>query len=91
MEATRSSVQLAMGDRQKSANGSRQSILSVDVSDFYQSSGPLQQTTALYKIAILGASGVGKSSIALDFLYGRPRDAHIPTIEDIYTKQVTID
>jgi GTPase SAR1 family protein len=53
--------------------------------DDYQMAGPIQANTALYRIAFLGATGVGKSTLASQYLFGKSRSDHIPTIEDIYT------
>jgi GTPase SAR1 family protein len=47
--------------------------------------------TALYKFAILGLSGVGKSALVCNYLFGQLRHEHNITIEDIYNQQVTID
>ena len=54
-------TKMALMERSHSSTGARSSILSVI--DNYQS-GPLQSTTALYRLAFLGAAGVGKSTLA---------------------------
>ena len=37
-----------------------------------------------YRVAVFGASGVGKSSLVLRFVKGTFREAYIPTIEDTF-------
>ncbi len=37
-----------------------------------------------YRVAVFGASGVGKSSLVLRFVKGTFRDAYVPTIEDTF-------
>ncbi|XP_048457263.1 GTP-binding protein Rit2-like [Rhincodon typus] len=44
-----------------------------------------------YKIVMLGAGGVGKSAMTMQFISHRFPDYHDPTIEDAYKTQVRID
>jgi small GTP-binding protein len=44
-----------------------------------------------YKIAIIGSTGVGKSSLCLQFARNKFPENYEPTIEDYYRKQVTLD
>ncbi|KAM9886991.1 hypothetical protein OXX69_013496, partial [Metschnikowia pulcherrima] len=44
-----------------------------------------------YKIVVLGAGGVGKSSITVQFVQGVYVESYDPTIEDSYRKQIEID
>ncbi|KAG7192261.1 Ras- protein rsr1 [Scheffersomyces spartinae] len=44
-----------------------------------------------YKIVVLGAGGVGKSSITVQFVSGVYVESYDPTIEDSYRKQIEID
>lgn len=45
-----------------------------------------------YKVALLGAGGVGKSYLTLQFTHGKfDEDAYDPTIEDQYTKNFEVD
>ncbi|KAK9494067.1 P-loop containing nucleoside triphosphate hydrolase protein [Lipomyces doorenjongii] len=44
-----------------------------------------------YKIVVLGAGGVGKSALSVQFSQGVFLDSYDPTIEDSYRKQVDID
>ena len=37
-----------------------------------------------YRVAVFGASGVGKSSLVLRFVKGTFREAYVPTIEDTF-------
>ena len=39
-----------------------------------------------YRVVVLGAGGVGKSSLVLHFVKGTFTESHIPTIEDTYQK-----
>ncbi|CAH1772748.1 unnamed protein product [Owenia fusiformis] len=41
-----------------------------------------------YRMAVFGASNVGKSSLLLRFIEGRFRETYIPTIEDVYRKTI---
>ncbi|XP_051498111.1 GTP-binding protein Rit2 [Apus apus] len=44
-----------------------------------------------YKVVMLGAGGVGKSAMTMQFISHRFPDYHDPTIEDAYKTQVRID
>ncbi|KAK9375494.1 P-loop containing nucleoside triphosphate hydrolase protein [Lipomyces chichibuensis] len=44
-----------------------------------------------YKIVVLGAGGVGKSALSVQFSQGVFLESYDPTIEDSYRKQVDID
>ena len=44
-----------------------------------------------YKIALLGDTQVGKSSIACRFVFRKFSWEYTSTIEDIYTKRITVD
>lgn len=44
-----------------------------------------------YKIVVLGAGGVGKSSLTVQFVQGIYIDTYDPTIEDSYRKQIEVD
>lgn len=44
-----------------------------------------------YKIVVLGAGGVGKSSVTVQFVQGVYIESYDPTIEDSYRKQIEID
>lgn len=43
-----------------------------------------------YRVVVLGAGGVGKSSLVLRFVQGTFRESYIPTVEDTY-RQVRTD
>jgi len=45
----------------------------------------------MYKVALLGAGGVGKSCLTIQFVKGLFVTHYDPTIEDSYRKQLTID
>ena len=47
--------------------------------------------TREYKVAIIGSTGVGKSSLCLQFARNKFPENYEPTIEDYYRKQVTLD
>lgn len=44
-----------------------------------------------YKVVVLGAGGVGKSSVTVQFVQGVYVESYDPTIEDSYRKQIEID
>ncbi|XP_031221065.1 GTP-binding protein Rit2 [Mastomys coucha] len=44
-----------------------------------------------YKVVMLGAGGVGKSAVTMQFISHQFPDYHDPTIEDAYKTQVRID
>ncbi|XP_057644866.1 GTP-binding protein Rit2 isoform X3 [Chionomys nivalis] len=44
-----------------------------------------------YKLVMLGAGGVGKSAVTMQFISHQFPDYHDPTIEDAYKTQVRID
>lgn len=44
-----------------------------------------------YKIVVLGAGGVGKSCLTVQFVQGVYIDSYDPTIEDSYRKQIEVD
>lgn len=44
-----------------------------------------------YKVVVLGAGGVGKSSLTVQFVQGVYIDSYDPTIEDSYRKQIEVD
>ncbi|XP_030423316.1 GTP-binding protein Rit2 isoform X1 [Gopherus evgoodei] len=44
-----------------------------------------------YKVVMLGAGGVGKSAMTMQFISHRFPDYHDPTIEDAYKTQIRID
>ncbi|ODV58135.1 Ras family GTPase RSR1 ASCRUDRAFT_28633, partial [Ascoidea rubescens DSM 1968] len=44
-----------------------------------------------YKLVVLGAGGVGKSSITVQFVQGVYIESYDPTIEDSYRKQIEVD
>ncbi|QFZ28529.1 putative ras-related RSR1 protein [Clavispora lusitaniae] len=44
-----------------------------------------------YKIVVLGAGGVGKSSVTVQFVQGIYVESYDPTIEDSYRKQIEVD
>ncbi|KAM4052781.1 GTPase KRas-like [Anomaloglossus baeobatrachus] len=45
----------------------------------------------LYKIAVVGAVGVGKSALTIQFISSHFIEEYLPTIEDLYQKQCVID
>ena len=47
--------------------------------------------TREYKVAIIGSTGVGKSSLCLQFARNKFPENYEPTIEDYYRKQVSLD
>eukprot|EP01089_Gocevia_fonbrunei_P003447 TRINITY_DN1341_c0_g1_i1.p1 TRINITY_DN1341_c0_g1~~TRINITY_DN1341_c0_g1_i1.p1 ORF type:complete len:184 (-),score=38.87 TRINITY_DN1341_c0_g1_i1:36-587(-) len=46
---------------------------------------------SVYKLAVVGSGGVGKSTITIKFLFNKFEEEYDPTIEDSYRKQITID
>ncbi|EXK23375.1 hypothetical protein FOMG_19845 [Fusarium oxysporum f. sp. melonis 26406] len=46
---------------------------------------------ALYKLAVIGGSGVGKTALVIQFCFQHFVEAYDPTIEDLYSMQATID
>lgn len=44
-----------------------------------------------FKIAVLGAAGVGKSSLCLQFCKSRFPDKYEPTVENFYRTQIRVD
>uniref|UniRef100_A0A8C5L5H9 Ras-like without CAAX 2 n=1 Tax=Jaculus jaculus TaxID=51337 RepID=A0A8C5L5H9_JACJA len=44
-----------------------------------------------YKVVMLGAGGVGKSAVTMQFISHQFPEYHDPTIEDAYKTQVRID
>lgn len=48
-------------------------------------------TNSDYKVVVLGAGGVGKSSVTVQFVQGVYVESYDPTIEDSYRKQIEID
>ncbi|VEU23310.1 DEKNAAC104437 [Brettanomyces naardenensis] len=44
-----------------------------------------------YKLVVLGAGGVGKSCLTVQFVQGIYIDSYDPTIEDSYTKEIEVD
>ena len=50
-----------------------------------------QNTMSEYKIVVLGAGGVGKSALTIQYVSNHFLLAYDPTIEDSYRKQVRID
>ncbi|RWS30895.1 GTP-binding protein Rit1-like protein [Leptotrombidium deliense] len=63
-------------------------ILNGDV----QTSAPCRQMGArIYKVVVLGEGGVGKSALTLQFVTHSFLEAHDPTIEDSYQRQVVVD
>lgn len=50
-----------------------------------------KQATNDYKIAIIGSTGVGKSSLCLQFARNKFPENYEPTIEDYYRKQVSFE
>ncbi|OQR68922.1 GTP-binding protein Di-Ras1-like [Tropilaelaps mercedesae] len=42
-----------------------------------------------YRVVVLGAGGVGKSSLVLRFVQGTFRESYIPTVEDTYRQVCT--
>jgi small GTP-binding protein len=48
-------------------------------------------STSEYKVAIIGSTGVGKSSLCLQFARNKFPENYEPTIEDYYRKQVNLD
>ncbi|ODV93044.1 hypothetical protein PACTADRAFT_52192 [Pachysolen tannophilus NRRL Y-2460] len=44
-----------------------------------------------YKLVVLGAGGVGKSSLTVQFVQGVYIESYDPTIEDSYRKQIEVD
>lgn len=44
-----------------------------------------------YKIALLGSTGVGKSSLCLQFTRNKFQEKYEPTIEDYYRREATLD
>ncbi|XP_020841390.1 GTP-binding protein Rit2 [Phascolarctos cinereus] len=55
------------------------------------SSGSSSGGSREYKVVMLGAGGVGKSAMTMQFISHRFPDYHDPTIEDAYKTQVRID
>ncbi|CAG9322538.1 unnamed protein product [Blepharisma stoltei] len=47
--------------------------------------------TLEFKVAVLGAAGVGKSSLCLQFSRNRFPENYEPTVEDYYRKQMAVD
>lgn len=52
---------------------------------------PLLTSLKDYKIVVLGAGGVGKSSLTVQFVQNVYIDTYDPTIEDSYRKQIEVD
>jgi len=44
-----------------------------------------------FKIVMLGAGGVGKSALTMQFVHGSFIENYDPTVEDLYTKQISIN
>ena len=44
-----------------------------------------------FKVVILGAGGVGKSALTVQFMQGEFLEVYDPTIEDSYTKRMDVD
>ena len=44
-----------------------------------------------YKLVVLGAEGVGKSSLVIQLIWNQFVDNSDPTIEDWYRKQISVD
>jgi len=44
-----------------------------------------------YRVVVLGAGGVGKSSLVLRFVQGTFRESYIPTVEDTYRQVISCD
>eukprot|EP01112_Ceratiomyxa_fruticulosa_P012633 TRINITY_DN3508_c0_g1_i1.p1 TRINITY_DN3508_c0_g1~~TRINITY_DN3508_c0_g1_i1.p1 ORF type:complete len:204 (+),score=21.19 TRINITY_DN3508_c0_g1_i1:133-744(+) len=46
---------------------------------------------SVYKLALVGLGGVGKSCLAIQFIFQRFVEDYDPTLEDSYRKQVNVD
>lgn len=44
-----------------------------------------------YKITVLGAGGVGKSALVVQFVHTKFLEKYDPTIEDSYRKTIDVD
>jgi predicted GTPase len=53
--------------------------------------GGIPQANPVYKVAFLGFEGCGKSALVCRYVFGSYRVDHMPTVEDIYTKEVLVD
>uniref|UniRef100_A0A8C8UIA7 Small monomeric GTPase n=1 Tax=Peromyscus maniculatus bairdii TaxID=230844 RepID=A0A8C8UIA7_PERMB len=51
----------------------------------------LQKMMTEYRLAVVGAGGVGKSALTIQLIQNHFVDECGPTIEDVYQKQVVID
>lgn len=63
----------------------------MDARDWKLNKGILLTYSIDYKIVVLGAGGVGKSSVTVQFVQGVYIESYDPTIEDSYRKQIEID
>ena len=52
---------------------------------------PKKKGTPLHKIIIVGAGGVGKSALTLQYMYGDFVEEYDPTSADSYRKKITVD
>eukprot|EP00211_Chloroparvula_japonica_P016499 CAMPEP_0119132972 /NCGR_PEP_ID=MMETSP1310-20130426/12721_1 /TAXON_ID=464262 /ORGANISM="Genus nov. species nov., Strain RCC2339" /LENGTH=189 /DNA_ID=CAMNT_0007123641 /DNA_START=104 /DNA_END=673 /DNA_ORIENTATION=- len=52
---------------------------------------PKKKSVPLHKVIIVGAGGVGKSALTLQYMYGDFVEEYDPTSADSYRKKITID
>eukprot|EP01091_Cochliopodium_minus_P008397 TRINITY_DN1899_c0_g2_i1.p1 TRINITY_DN1899_c0_g2~~TRINITY_DN1899_c0_g2_i1.p1 ORF type:complete len:185 (+),score=36.80 TRINITY_DN1899_c0_g2_i1:3-557(+) len=50
-----------------------------------------KKNSAQYRIAIMGDGSVGKTSITLKYCHNKFQEEYDPTIEDSYTREITVD
>ena len=63
----------------------------VFLKDLFASQSVKYTSMTSYKIAVVGAGGVGKSALTIQLIQNQFVPAYDPTIEDSYKKQVVID
>lgn len=54
-------------------------------------SDPDSQSDSNYKIAVLGAGAVGKSSVTIRYLHGNFTEDYSPTLQEVFRKTDYID
>ncbi|KAM3123749.1 hypothetical protein ACQ2H7_002974 [Candidozyma auris] len=66
-------------------------LLGANNDDPYKRTVQLDTLMRDYKIVVLGAGGVGKSSVTVQFVQGVYVESYDPTIEDSYRKSIEVD